>query len=290
MLLELLIKIKKKILFGLKKFKIKKKPLLKKVDLNNNKTDLINRVVKSYKPEYIVDFASVCLVPESWLNPVDYFRINVNSKISFWKKMQEYKFLKKYIYISTPEIFGSSNQFISENSNKYNPSTPYALSKLTAENLIRLFQKDEKNKKFIIARFSNFYGPLQDENRLIPKVIKSIKEDKKFPLHGTGQTVRNFIYSDDFCLGIQKILKKGLTGKIYHFTSNEYWTIKNIVKKIFLYKRKQFEKGIKIVKDRKGKDFCYKLSSHITKNSLNFKAKTNLKKGIILISNFIENK
>ena len=94
--------------------------------------------------------------------------------------MNDYHFLKKYIYISTPEIFGSSNQPVKEDSIRYNPSTPYALSKLMSESLIRLFQKSHKNQKFIIARFSNFYGPMQGKNRLIPKVLKSIRLKKKF--------------------------------------------------------------------------------------------------------------
>lgn len=277
-----------KLITTLKKLRLTKKITLEKLDLKNNSLKL-NQIVKKYKPSLIIDFASICLVPESWDKPLDYFKINVDSKIPFWKNLNNYDYLKKYIYISTPEIFGSSKQSIKENSTKYNPSTPYALSKLTAESLIRLFQKSHKDKKFIIARFSNFYGPMQDQNRLIPKVLKSIRLKKIFPLHGEGQTIRNFIYADDFCEGILKILKFGKKGNTYHFTSNEYLTIKNIVKKIYKFKNENFLKNVQLVPDRKGKDFCYKLSSISTHRALRFKPKTNLDKGIKLISNFIEN-
>jgi dTDP-glucose 4,6-dehydratase len=279
---------KKKITNSLKKLKLINKITLEKLELKNDSLKL-NKIVKKYKPNIIIDFASICLVPESWDKPLDYFKINVDSKIPFWKNLNDYHFLKKYIYISTPEIFGSSNQPVKEDSIRYNPSTPYALSKLTSESLIRLFQKSHKNQKFIIARFSNFYGPMQDKNRLIPKVLKSIRLKRKFPLHGEGKTIRNFIYADDFCEGICKILKYGKIGNTYHFTSNEYLTIKNIVKKIYKFKNENFFNNVQLVPDRKGKDFCYKLSSKATHRALRFKPKINLDKGIKLISNVIEN-
>ena len=279
---------KKKIINSLKKLKLINKTTLEKLELKNDSLKL-NKIVKKYKPNIIIDFASICLVPESWDKPLDYFKINVDSKITFWKNLNDYHFLKKYIYISTPEIFGSSNQPVKEDSIRYNPSTPYALSKLMSESLIRLFQKSHKNQKFIIARFSNFYGPMQGKNRLIPKVLKSIRLKKKFPLHGEGKTIRNFIHADDFCEGICKILKYGKKGNTYHFTSNEYLTIKNIVKKIYKFKNEDFFNNVQLVPDRKGKDFCYKLSSKATHRALRFKPKINLNKGIKLISNVIEN-
>ena len=278
---------KNKITKNLNKLKLKKKITLVKLNLLDNSQKL-NFIIKKYKPNVVIDFASICLVPESWDKPEDYFKINVNSKISFWKNLNNYNFLKKYIYISTPEIFGSSKNFIKENSKEYNPSTPYALSKLTSENLIRLYQGNQKKKKITIARFSNFYGPMQDNNRLIPKVLNFIKQNKKFPLHGQGETIRNFIYSDDFCRGIEKILKNGKNGDTYHFTSNEFLSIKDIVKKILKFKGKNFSKNVTFVPERKGKDFCYKLASSYTNNFLNFKPKFRLNKGLNLISNFME--
>jgi dTDP-glucose 4,6-dehydratase len=271
-----------------RKLKIINTATLEKLDLKKTPSKLEKIIIK-YKPNTIVDFASICLVPESWDQPLEYFQINVNSKIIFWKNLNKYNFLKKYIYISTPEIFGSSNKPIAENSTKFNPSTPYALSKLTSENLIKVFQNSHKKKKFIIARFSNFYGPFQDQNRLIPKVLSCINLNKKFPLHGNGKTIRNYIFSDDFCKGIYKIFRYGKGGSTYHFSSNEYFTIKEIVKKIFEFKNKNFLKNLDIVSDRKGKDYCYKLSCAATQKSLRFKTKINLNKGIKIISNYIEN-
>ena len=131
------------------------------------------------------------MVGESWLNPDKYFKINVNSKIDLIRGLKDVKFLKKYIYISTPEIFGSKSKKIDEFFSEFNPSTPYACSKLASELNFRyafLYQ----NFPIIISRFSNFYGPNQPIYRLIPKVIMSIKKNKKFSLEGGGQSVRNF--------------------------------------------------------------------------------------------------
>ena len=90
-----------------------------------------------FKPEYIIDFASICMVNQSWNNPKIYFQINVLFKAEMLIQLKKFNFLKKYIYISTPEIFGSSNKFIHEDNNNFNPSTPYATSKLSAEILLK---------------------------------------------------------------------------------------------------------------------------------------------------------
>ena len=111
------------------------------------------------------------MVNQSWKNPEVYINTNVLYKTIFLKNLKKFNFLKKYIYISTPEIFGSSGK-IKEDCNIYKPSTPYAASKLCFELLLRNYAKNF-NAPIIIARFSNFFGPGQPIYRLIPKLIKS---------------------------------------------------------------------------------------------------------------------
>ena len=97
-------------------------------------------MIKKLKPEVIIDFASICMVNESWKNSNIYFQINVLSKIKMIEYLSSTKFLKKkYIYISTPEIFGSSKKYIEEKSKTFSPQTPYATSKLSFEILLKKF-------------------------------------------------------------------------------------------------------------------------------------------------------
>ena len=110
----------------------KKKIKCFKIDLLKDTKKLL-RLIKKIKPAIIVDHASICMVAESWTNPDKYLKINVNSKVDLVKGLKDLKFLKKYIYISTPEIFGSKLKEINEFSSNFNPSTPYACSKLTSE-------------------------------------------------------------------------------------------------------------------------------------------------------------
>ena len=249
-----------------------------KIDLSKNSKSLLNLVVR-LKPNYIIDFASICMVNESWKNSEIYFQTNVLSKTKMVEYLSKSSFLKKYIYISTPEIFGSSNKFINEKNNIFNPTTPYATSKLSAE---ILFKNYLKNHKFplIISRFSNFYGSGQPLYRLIPKIISCIDNKRKFPIQGSGKSKRNFIFTYDFCNGINKVLKSGKIGDVYHFSGNSFDSVLKIVKIVCDYKSFKIKKLIKKTKARIGQDLIYKLGSRETRRKLNWKPIYSLKKGL----------
>nr|ACA21553.1 NAD-dependant epimerase and dehydratase [Candidatus Pelagibacter ubique] len=259
---------------------IKKKKNLKlfKINLEKDKDGLFN-IAKKIKPSLIIDFSSICMVNESWLYPEKYTYVNCISKLSLIRKISLIKNLKKFIYVSTPEVFGNTNQPLKESLQIFNPSTPYATTKLFIENLIHNYQP-AKNKKFIIARFSNFYGPRQPSYRLIPKLILSIKKNIRFPIHGDGKSKRNYIYSDDFSEALLKIIKKGVTGKTYHFSSEKLYSVYQIVHEICKQMNVDINTVVRFENDRSGKDYVYKLNSLRTQNELGWKAKVSLKVGI----------
>ena len=249
-----------------------------KIDLSKNSNKLLD-LVKKLKPDFIIDFASICMVNESWKNSELYFQTNVQSKIKIIKYLSQNNFLKKYIYISTPEIFGSSKNFINEDHNVFSPSTPYATSKLSAEILLKNYFKNYK-LPIIITRFSNFYGPGQPTYRLIPKIIACIDNNSKFPLQGNGKSKRNFIFSDDFCSGIYKVVEKGKVGQTYHFSGNDFQSVFDVVKTICDLKAHNIKKLVKKTKGRIGQDLVYKLDAKKTKKFLNWKAAYTLRKGL----------
>ncbi len=249
-----------------------------KVDFLKNSNNLIN-IIKELKPDVILDFASICMVNESWKNSDIYFQINVSSKIKMIEYLSNSKFLKKYIYISTPEIFGSSRKYISEKNNSFSPQTPYATSKLSFEYFLKNYYRN-LNFPLIISRFSNFYGPGQPLYRLIPKLISCIDSKKKFTLQGNGYSKRNFIFTFDFCSGIDKIISRGKIGKTYHFSGKKFYSVNDVIKNVCDLKSYDKKKLVNKIKSRVGQDFIYKLGSHMTRNELKWKPIYTLKKGI----------
>ncbi len=249
-----------------------------KIDLSKNSNKLLKLVAK-IKPDYIIDFASICMVNESWKNSEFYFQTNVLSKIKTIEYLSKTNFLKKYIYISTPEIFGSSKNFISENHNIFNPSTPYATSKLSAEILLKNYFKNY-NLPLIISRFSNFYGPGQPIYRLVPKIIACIDNNIKFPIQGNGKSKRNFIFTYDFCSGINKMIEKGKIGRTYHFSGSNLNSVFDVVRTVCDLKAHNIKKLIKKGRGRIGHDLVYKLDTKKTRKSLNWKPVYSLRKGL----------
>lgn len=239
----------------------------------------ILNIIKNFKPNIVIDFSSYCMVQESWSNTSLYIKKNIMEKSELLTFLSENKFIKKYIYISTPEVFGSVNKTINEKHSIFNPSTPYAVSKLSYELLLKSYYLSKKFPS-IIARFSNFYGPGQPVYRLIPKLITCINKNLKFPLQGKGTTKRNFIFKSDFLAGIEKCILLGKPGEIYHFSGKEFVSIRYLIKAICEAKGVKFDNFIKQVPERVGKDYIYKLGTKITRRNLKWKPEIGIKKGI----------
>ena len=133
---------------------------------------------------------------------------------------------------------------------------------------------------FVISRFSNFYGPHQQPYRIIPKTLYCIFNKKKLSLHGGGKAIRSFIYIDDFCDGIYKSMTKGKPGEVYNFTNREYVSIVWLIKKICFLTKANFNKLVKISKDRPTKDPSYKMNPRKAEKNLNWKPKYSIEEGL----------
>ena len=247
--------------------------------LNINKDfKIVERLILKIKPEIIIDFLGQGMVAESWLHPELTFNSNLISKIKLYEILKKKKFLKKYIKISTPEVFGSTT-IKKPNTLKYNPSTPYALSHASVENYLRLLNK-QFNFPVIFSRFANFYGPYQKLYRVIPLAVHKAFKKEKFYLHGGGNSRRSFIHSDDFCEGIYSMIIKGKISEFYQFSSTEYLPIKKLVMKIYEKFELNPKEFIINVSDRPGKDKDYKIFDRETKKKLSWNNRVKLDKGI----------
>ncbi len=248
-----------------------------KCDLNKH-TNKIIRIIENNKIQFIINFASQGMVEESWKYPIDWYNTNLISQIKLIEKIKKFKFIKKYVHVSTPEVYGNIKNLISENE-LFNPSTPYAASRAACEHYLNNCYKNY-NFPLSITRAANVYGPTQQLYRIIPRTIMCILTNKKLNLHGGGKSIRSFIHIKDVAEATYLIMFKSKIGESYNISTDEYITIKDLVKLICKKMNKNYNKIIKNTSERMGKDHSYYLNSKKIKKELNFKNKYNISSGI----------
>jgi len=248
-----------------------------KIDLNHNLADL-KELIGEFRPEYVVNFAAQSMVGESWSNPSDWFMTNTVSTIKLHDELRKCDFLKKYVHVTTPEVYGSCSGFVKENF-PFNPSTPYAVSRAAADMSLRTFCSTY-NFPAVSTRAANVYGPGQQLYRIIPRAILFVILGRKIQLHGGGASTRSFIHIHDVCDATWKIMKGGNNGDTYHISTNEIISIRKLVEKICQKLGVNFDRYVEIVGDRLGKDSAYHLDSNKLRQELGWSDTLNLDQGI----------
>jgi dTDP-glucose 4,6-dehydratase len=256
---------------------------LKEIKNNENylfvKGNIINQKLMDNlisKVDLVINFAAESHVDRSINNPKPFIQSNIIGVYTILESVK--KFNKKLIQISTDEVFGSLRKNSATENFQYNPSSPYAASKASAELLIKSYITTF-GCKAIITRCTNNYGPKQDTEKLIPKIISLAEKNKKIPIYGNGKNIRDWIFVEDHCDAIIDVIFKGKSGESYNISaSNELDNLKivnNILK--IMDKPKTL---IKFTKDRPGHDFRYSLDSSKTKKELKWKIKYNFDEGV----------
>ncbi|MBI5195193.1 MAG: GDP-mannose 4,6-dehydratase [Nitrospirae bacterium] len=247
------------------------------MDINNH-LEAIIELIKTVKPGYVVNFASQSMVAESWAHPEHWMMTNVVSTIKFHDALRKCDFLKKYVHISTPEVYGTCQGIIPESTN-YNPSTPYAVSRAAADMSLMAFYK---NYKFpvVFTRAANVFGPGQQLYRIIPRAIFFFLTGRKLQLHGGGHSVRSFIHIRDVADGTLRVMRHAQHGEIFHFSTLRNISIRSVVELIAEYLNIDFNESVEIVDERPGKDTAYLLDSTKAKNKLGWSDKITLEDGI----------
>ena len=171
----------------------------------------------------------------------------------------------------------------SNEKHKYEPSSPYSASKASADHLVKSYIRTFKLKA-VISNCCNNYGPYQFPEKLIPKMISNIFNNKELPIYAKGKNSREWIHVEDHCEALFRLYLKGKNGESYNVGSGINLKNIDLVKKILtICKTMKIKIGkktkIKFVKDRPGHDFRYALNSNKILKKLNWKPKLNLKKG-----------
>lgn len=248
-----------------------------KLDLNKD-IDRIIHLIKKKKINIVVNFASQSMVSQSWATPLDWYYTNVISQVKLHDELRKLKNLKKYVHVSTPEVYGSTKNKIKENYN-FSPSTPYAASRAACDLHLRTFYKNY-NFPVVFTRAANVYGPGQQLYRLIPKAILCGILGNKFKLDGGGKSLRSFIHIKDVVDATYKICLRGVIGQTYHLANTEVYKIKEVVNLIANKIGTPMKEFVEIAPDRPGKDQAYLLNSKKIFKEMKWRSKTKLDDGI----------
>ena len=256
------------------------------LDLNSH-LNKITALLQDTKPDYVVNFAAQSMVAESWLNPGDWFMTNTVSTIKFHDVLRKVDFLKRYVHVSTPEVYGSCTGFVKEDF-PFNPTTPYAVSRAAADMSLRTFHT-AYNFPVVTTRAANVYGPGQQLYRIIPRTILFILLGRKLQLHGGGVSTRSFINMRDVSDATWRIMQNGRDGDTYHISTNEVISIRALVELICLKLGAKFEDHVEFVGERLGKDSAYHLDSTKVREEIGWQDHIKLNQGIDECIDWVQN-
>ena len=248
------------------------------LDLTKDFDKIINLLDKE-KPDVIINYAAQGEVRNSWKWPEQWFQTNCMAVVKLTNALKDKPYLKRYVAISTPEVYGSTKKNIVENFN-FCPSTPYAASKLAGDLfLFTLYKK--YGFPVIMTRSANVYGIHQQLYRIIPRTIIYLKLGKKIPLHGGGRSVRSFIHVRDVADAAWRAITQGKNGGVYHLAPEKgEISIKDLVKLVCELMDCDFEASVELIDENFGQDAMYSLDSSKARKELGWKSETSLKKGI----------
>ncbi len=255
------------------------------MDLNRDIPQII-RLMDSFAPDYVVNFAAQSEVAPSWENPGQWFQTNAVALAELTDALKDRSYLKRYMHISSPEVYGTCEGTVTESA-PLNPSTPYAVSKAAAD--LFLFTL-VKNFQFplIMIRSTNVYGAHQQLFKIIPRTVIYFKTGMPVHLHGGGKAVKSYIHIRDISRGELAALEKGRPGNIYHLSPDNGYAISDVVRKICGFMGRDFEASTVAVGERLGQDAAYVIDSTQARRELGWRPEISLDEGLTGVIRWVE--
>ena len=256
---------------------------------------LINDLFEKYQFDGVIHTAAESHVDRSIMNPMEFVLTNIigsvtllNIATQYWNStLQSIPISKRFLIMSTDEVFGSlgSYGYFTEQT-RYDPQSPYAASKASADHFGRAF-----NKTFglpvLISNCSNNYGPYQFPEKLIPLTINNIVNHRSIPIYGKGENIRDWISVEDHVNAIDTVFHKGEIGETYTIGCKDEWKNLDLVKLLCTILDKKLKRPngeseglITFVKDRDGHDKRYAIESVKLRIELGWKPSVQLYDGL----------
>jgi len=245
---------------------------------------LVNELVS--ENHAIINFAAESHVDRSITDPGAFITTNVYGTQVLLDAVRR-NVGKRFIQISTDEVYGSINQGSWDENSPLLPNSPYSASKASADLLTRSYVKTF-GVDATITRCSNNYGSHQFPEKVIPLFITNLIEGKKVPLYGDGSNRRDWLHVDDHCRGIHSVLLKGKSGEIYNIGGGKELSNKELTQ-IILSAFEKSSESIEFVPDRLGHDFRYSVSFEKIENQLGYSPQVEFDSGIEETINWYRN-
>lgn len=255
----------------------------------------LERVFSKHPIDCVINFAAESHVDRSIQSPEVFIKTNVLGTQTLlevarihWSQNWiqgdtsdlQYKEGVKFVQISTDEVYGSTTPDCKFTElSPLCPSSPYSASKAGADLIVFAYSKTY-NMPINITRCGNNYGPNQHVEKLIPLVIKKALSDEEIPIYGDGLQMRDWVYVEDHCLGILKVLEEGKIGSTYNISGGDI--LKNVDVAEHILKILQMSKSKVVhIEDRKGHDYCYALNCSKIANELGWQRQVDFEEGLV---------
>ena len=258
---------------------------------------LVDALLKQYQPRAIVNFAAESHVDRSIHAPGEFIQTNIVGTFNLLEEVRAYwgglsdadKANFRFLHVSTDEVYGSlsATDPAFKETNSYEPNSPYSASKAASDHLVRAYHHTY-GLPVLTTNCSNNYGPYHFPEKLIPLVIHNALAGKPLPIYGNGQQIRDWLYVEDHCAAIRRVLKAGRVGEVYNVGGwNEKANI-DVVKTLcrMLDSKKPRADGksyldqITFVEDRAGHDQRYAIDASKLADELGWKPVETFETGI----------
>jgi dTDP-glucose 4,6-dehydratase len=256
---------------------------------------LISRLLTEFHPRAIVHFAAESHVDRSVLSPGDFVQTNVTGTFTllecarkYWQQLEQREQEEfRFLHVSTDEVYGSlgaTDPAFCETT-PYAPNSPYSASKAASDHFVRAY-RHTYGLPTLTTNCSNNYGPYQFPEKLIPLMIHNALAGKPLPVYGDGQNVRDWLYVEDHCSAICRVLEAGRPGETYNIGGSSEMKNIDVVHTIcaildeLVPKKKSHAGLISFVKDRPGHDRRYAMDCRKLERELSWKASETFASGI----------
>jgi dTDP-glucose 4,6-dehydratase len=238
-------------------------------------SDLVRSLVK--ENDVVVNFAAESHVDRSINGAKEFIVTNVLGTQTLLDEVKASD-IQTYLQVSTDEVYGSINNGSWPESDPLLPNSPYAASKASADLVCRSYFRTH-GLDIRVTRCSNNYGRNQFPEKVIPLFVTNLIDNKKVPVYGTGQNVRDWLHVDDHCFGIYLALTKGKAGEIYNIGGGTELTNIELTERILSLMGKD-NSSINYVEDRKGHDLRYSVDISKISSELGYTPKVDWEKGL----------
>ena len=262
---------------------------------NINDASLVTDILQKYSIDTIVHFAAESHVDRSISGPAPFIQTNIMGTFTLLEAARQYWQIKnnwneaqcRFHHISTDEVYGSlgaqDSPFTEQT--RYAPNSPYSATKAGSDHLVRAYSHTY-HLPVTLSHCSNNYGPYQHTEKLIPTIIQSCLHEKPIPIYGDGSHIRDWLYVEDHCRGIYKILQQGNRGETYNLGGNNQISnleltksICNLIDELFP-KEKSYQTLIQFVKDRPGHDWRYAIDTQKITQQLQWQPSETFSQGL----------